>query len=90
MYTHVASVETDDKVWLCSSVSHQHFRLIDGVVGGKSLLRADFVERDEHGGINRAGYVEERARDALHAWDAAFQGLVRLWHWDSIGLWHHT
>ena len=52
--THVASVKTDDGVWLCGSVVHKHIRLFDGVGGGQSFLKADFVERDEHGGIDSA------------------------------------
>ena len=32
--THVASVKTDDGVWLCGSVVHQHLCLFDGVGGG--------------------------------------------------------
>ena len=51
---HVASVETDDGVWLCCSVVHQHFPLLDGVSGGQSFLKADFVERDKYGGIDGA------------------------------------
>ena len=52
--THVASVKTGDGVWLCGSVVHQHIRLFDGVGVGQSFLKADFVERDEHGGIDSA------------------------------------
>ena len=54
METHVASVKTDDGVWLCGSVVHQDFSLLDGVGGGQNLLRADFVDRNEHGGISGA------------------------------------
>ena len=50
--THVASMKMDDGVWLCGSVVHQNLPLIDDVGGEQSLLGADFVERDEHGGIN--------------------------------------
>ena len=52
--THVASVKTDDGVWLCFTVFYHHFRLLDGVGGVRSLLRANFVEHDEHGGIDGA------------------------------------
>ena len=52
--THVASVKTDDGVWICCSVVHQHFRLLDSVGGGKILLRVNFAERDKHGGIDSA------------------------------------
>ena len=51
METHVASVKTDNGVWLYVSVVHQHLCLFDGVSGGQILLRANFVERDDHGGI---------------------------------------
>ena len=51
---HVASVKTDDGIWLCGSVVHQHLRIFDGVGGGKSLLRADFIEPDKYGGIEGA------------------------------------
>ena len=51
---HVPSVKTDGGVWLCGSVIHQHLRLFDGVDGGRSLLRANFVECDEHGGTDGA------------------------------------
>ena len=52
--THVASMKTDDGVWLGGSVVHQHLCIFYGVGGGRSLLRADFIERDKHGGINGA------------------------------------
>ena len=48
----VASVKTDDGVWLYGSVVNQHFRLFDSVGCGRSLLGADFVKLDEHGGID--------------------------------------
>ena len=32
--TYVAIVKTDDCVWLCGSVVHQHLHLFDGVGGG--------------------------------------------------------
>ena len=51
---------------------HQNFRLLDGVGGGRSLLRADFVDRDKHGGIDGVCYIQERSGDALHVHDAAF------------------
>ena len=50
--THVASVKADDGVWLVGSVVHQSFRLFYGVGDRQSLLRANFVERDKHGGID--------------------------------------
>ena len=52
METHVASVKTDDGVWLFGSVVHQHLPLFDSLGGRKSLCVANFVERDEHGGID--------------------------------------
>ena len=52
--THVAIVKTDSGVWFYGSVVHQHIRIFDGVGGGKSVLRSDFVERNEHGGIDGA------------------------------------
>ena len=54
--THVASVKTDDGVWLYCSVVHQ-----------SKIAWSRFVERDKHGGIDGSGYVEEREGDALHA-----------------------
>ena len=52
--THFSSVKSDDGVWLCGSVVHQHLCLFDGLSGGQILLRANFVERDDHGGIDSA------------------------------------
>ena len=52
--TYVASMKTDDVVWLCGRVVYQHFLLLDGVRGGQSLLRADFVDSENHGGIEGA------------------------------------
>ena len=36
------------------------------------MLGADFVECDEHGGVDSARDVEEGVGNALHACDAAF------------------
>ena len=52
--THVVSVKMDDDVWLCGIIVNQQFRLLDGVGGGKILFGDDFVERDEHVGIDGA------------------------------------
>ena len=49
---HVARVKTNDGVWLCGSVVHQYFQIFYGVSDGRSLLGADFVEHDKHGGID--------------------------------------
>ena len=57
---------------MCVRVVHHHFRFLDGVSGGQSFFGADFVESDEHGGIDGTRDVEESARDALHAHDATF------------------
>ena len=54
------------------SVVHQHLRFLDGVGGGRSLLSADFVEHDKHGGIDGMIDVEKGSGDTLHARDAAF------------------
>ena len=54
MGTHVASVKTDDGVWLCGSVVHKNFRLFDGVGGGQSLIGANFVEHKKYGGVDGA------------------------------------
>ena len=72
METHVASVNADNGVWLCGSEVHQNFRLLDDIGSGQSLLGANFVECDNHGGIISALDVEERAGYALHGRDAAF------------------
>ena len=64
METRVASVKMDDGVWMCGSLFHQHFLLIDGVGGGWRLLGADFVEHDNNGGINGTCNVEELVGDA--------------------------
>ena len=53
-------------------VFHQHIRFLDGVGGGQSLLGANFVQRNEHGGFDGARDVEKVSGDALHARDAAF------------------
>ena len=52
METHVASVKTDDGVWLCCSVVHKNFRFLYGVSGEKMFLEADFVQRDKNGAID--------------------------------------
>ena len=52
--THVTSVKTDDGVWLCGNLVHQHFRFSVVVSGGRRFLRANFVERNKHGGIDCA------------------------------------
>ena len=68
----VASVEPYDGVRLCGCVVHDHLCLIDGIGGGQSLIVADFVECDKHGGVDGARDVEKGAGDALRARDAAF------------------
>ena len=80
--THVASMKTDHGVWLGESVVHQHLRLFDCVGGERSFLRADLVERDEHGGIDGAEDVEEGAGDAFHARDVTF---FKFWCGCSVG-----
>ena len=50
--THVSRVKMDDGVYLCFSVVHQNLLLFDGVGGGRSFLGANFIEREENGGIN--------------------------------------
>ena len=83
---HVASVEPDDGVQLCGCVVHQHICLLDGVCDGRRFLGANFVECDEHGGVDGARYVEEGAGDALHEHDVTFikfrcgRGVGRVLH----------
>ena len=83
---HVASVEQDDGFQLRGCVVHHHIFLIDAVGGGRSLLGADFVERDKHGGVDGARDAEKGACDALRARDAAFLkfrcgcGVGRVFH----------
>ena len=72
MEAHVTSVVPDDGVRLHGCVVHQNLCFINGVGGGKSLLVADFVELDKHGGVNGERDVEKGAGNALHARDAAF------------------
>ena len=72
----VASVEPDDSVWLRGRVVHEHFCLLDGVSGWRSLLGAYFIERDKHCGAEGARNVEEGAGDTLHMCDAEF---IKFW-----------
>ena len=51
---HIARLEPDDGIWLRGFVVHEHFFLLDGVGGGRSLLGANFVERNEHRGVDGA------------------------------------
>ena len=69
---HVSSVEPDTGVRSHGCVVHQHPCSIDGVSGVRSLLGANFVKRNDHGGVDGARDVEKRANDALHACDVAF------------------
>ena len=54
------------------------------------MLGTDFVERNKHGGVDRARDVEKGAGDALYARDAAFlkfrcsRGVGRLLHLGTI------
>ena len=63
---------------------------LDGVGGGQILLGADFVERNEHGGVDGARDVEKGSGDALHARDAVFlkfrcgRGVGRILHLGPI------
>ena len=54
METHVASMKTDDGLWLGGIVVYHHLYIFDGVGGGRRFLRDNFVEPDEHGGIDGA------------------------------------
>ena len=65
-------MEPNDGVRLRGCVVHQYIRFIDGVGGGRSLLGANFVEPDEHGGVDGERDVEKSSGNALHAHDAAF------------------
>ena len=72
MEAHVASMEPDDGARLCGCVVHKHVCLLDGVGGGRSLLCANFIECENHCGVDGARDLEESARNALHARDAVF------------------
>ena len=69
---HVASVVSDDGVWLPGRVVHENFRLLDGVSGGQGLLGDYVVERNNHRGVKNTCDLEEDARDTLHTCDATF------------------
>ena len=47
-----ASVEPDGSVHLRCYVVHNYLCFLDGVSGGQSLIGANLVERDKHGGFN--------------------------------------
>ena len=53
-------------------VVHEYLCLLDGVGGGLSLLGANFIEYDEHCGVDGARDVEISAGNTLHTHDAAF------------------
>ena len=63
---------------------------IDSVGGGRSLISANFVQCDNHGGVDSARDVEKGTGDALRARDAAFikfrcgRGVGRLLHLSPI------
>ena len=69
---HVPSVEPDDGVQLRGCAVHQNLRFLDGVGVGRSLLGANLVECDNHGGVDGTRDVEKGSVDDLHAHDAAF------------------
>ena len=69
---HVVNVEPNDGVRLRGRVFHEHFRLLDGVSGGRGLFGAYVVEREKHRGFDGTCNVEEGADDTLHLCDAAF------------------
>ena len=67
---HVASVEPDDGVRLCGCVFHEHICFLDGVSGVRCLFGANFVDRDDHSGVDGARDVEDGAGDTFHACNA--------------------
>ena len=79
---HVARMEPDDDVWLFGCIVHEHLCLLDGVCGRISLLGANFIECDEHCGVDGTRDVEESAGNALYARDAAF---VKFWCGRGVG-----
>ena len=79
---HVASVEPDDSIRFCGCVVHEYLCILGGVGGGRSLLGANFIECDEHCGVDGARDVEESDGDALHARDAAF---IDFWCGRGVG-----
>ena len=87
---HVANVELDDGVRLRGCVFHENLCLIEGVGGGRSLLGSDFIECDNHCGVDGARYAEESTGNALHVRDAAFikfrcgRGVGRVLHLGPI------
>ena len=80
--THVARVEPDDGVRLRGCVVPEHLCSLEGVGGGRSLLGANFIECDNHCGVDGTKDVEESADDALHACDAAF---INFWCGRGVG-----
>ena len=86
MKAHVARVEPYDGVRLCGCVFHDHLCLLDGFGGGRSLLGADFIEYDEHCGVDGARYLEENSGNALHARDSV---LIKFWCGCGVGVLFH-
>ena len=54
---HVASMEPDDGVCLRGCIVYEYFCLLGDVGGEGSLLGTNFVERDEHCGVDGARNV---------------------------------
>ena len=83
---HVAIMKPYDGVWLCGCVVHQHLCFLGSVGGGRSFLGANFIDRNEHGGVDGAIDVKKYSGDVLHARYAAFIkfrcgcGVKRLLH----------
>ena len=70
------NVEANDNVRLRGRVVREHFCLLDGVSGWRSLIDAYFVDRDKHRGVGGARNVEEGSGDNFHACDAVF---IKFW-----------
>ena len=79
---HVTSLETDDGVRLHGHVEHEHFCLLDGVSGWRSLLGTNFVELNKNHGVDGMRNVEEGTSNTLHACDAVF-----IKFWCGCGVW---
>ena len=62
---HVASMVSDDVIWMGCSVVQELLDFCHGVFCGVGLLGGDGAKSRKHGGVDGAGIVKESAGDFL-------------------------
>ena len=67
---HIACIVSEDAVWICLEVVHEHGGSGDGVGWWGGLFRCNFIECWENTGVTCAAIIHEGAIDSLDSGSA--------------------